>query len=143
MTPTTEISNKLIHIAHIIGSDGRKKRLFLRKKAERQFVWQEEPTGNIEKETEVFADNIEEALRKANYKWKNDNFTTLNCGFRYTLPERDEHGINALFHQMVASYSSMNGVYYDEELGNNCFVQNASIEARQVWQHLKTQLTHG
>ncbi|MBA3815751.1 MAG: hypothetical protein H0X29_04375 [Parachlamydiaceae bacterium] len=131
--------NKLIHVAHILGPNGRKKRLLLRKTSEHQFVWHEECIDNNEQETNVTADNIEAAMRRANYHWKNDGFTTLNCGFRYTLPERDEHGINALFHQMVASYSSMNGTYYDEELGNNCFVQNASIEARHLWQQFKSQ----
>lgn len=139
MTLTTESSNKLIHIAHIIGTDGRKKRLLLRKKSERQFAWYEEHANNLERETDVSADNMEAAIRAANYTWKNDNFSTLNCGFRYTMPERDEHGINALFHQMIASYGSMSGTYYDEELGNNCFVQNASIEARHLWQQLKSQ----
>lgn len=140
MMPTpTKNSNKLIHIAHVIGNDGRKKRLLLRKISEQHFVWYEEHGDNTELETEVSADNIETAMKAASYKWKNDCFSTLLCGFRYTLPERDEHGINALFHQMAASYNSMNGVYYDEELGNNCFVQNASIEARQMWRYMKNQ----
>lgn len=138
MTPTPQNQNKIIHIAHIIDKYGRKKRLLLRKKSERHFIWFEENENN-ENETEIFADNIEDALGSAIRKWKNDQFTPLHCGFRYTLPERDEHGINALFHQMVASYSSTNGIYYDEELGNNCFVQNASIEARQLWHFLKNQ----
>lgn len=138
MTQTAKNLSKLIHIAHIIGPDGRKKRLLLRKKSERLFVWYEEHE-NEERETDIFADNIEDAIRIANYKWKYDFFTTLICGFRYTLPERDEHGINALFHQMAASYDSMNGVYYDEELGNNCFVQNASLDARQLCLELKLQ----
>lgn len=130
---------KLIHVAQILARDGQKHFLFLRKKDARQFVWYEELRGGTESETDVLADNIQEALRLAARKWKTDGFRTVICGFRYTLPERDEHGINALFHQMVASYSSMNGIYYDEELGNNCFVQNASIEARQLWQRLQSQ----
>lgn len=138
MTQTTKNPNKLIHIAHIIGADGRKKRLLLRKQFERQFMWYEEHE-NMERETDLSADTIEGAICKANYKWKNDCFTTLICGFRYTLPERDEHGMNALFYQMAASYNSMNGIYYDEELGNNCFVQNTSLEAHQLWQELKRQ----
>jgi len=86
-----------------------------------------------EQATTVSGETVEEAMRLAARHWQKDSFTTVICGFRYTLPERDEHGINALFHQMVASYSSMNGVYYDEELGNNCFVQNASDEAIRLW----------
>lgn len=139
MTQITKPENKLIHIAYIIDSFGRKKRLLLRKKSDCLFIWFEEDGHHHERETEVSGVNIEKAIYAAKSKWKRDSFYTLNCGFRYTLPERDEHGINALFHQMIASYSSMNGSYYDEEIGNNCFVQNASIEARQLWQHLKSQ----
>jgi len=62
----------------------------------------------------------------------------VNCGFRYTLPERDEHGYNALFHQMAASYATSNGVYFDEESGNNCFVNFASEEAKNLLKVLQT-----
>jgi len=103
-----------------------------KKKRVRNFAWYEEQPDHTEIETEVSAENIEEALRLGARYWKNQDFNTLSCGFRYTLPERDEHGINALFHQMVSSYSTMNGYYYDEELGNNCFVQNASNEAHRL-----------
>lgn len=130
---------KLIHVAKILNKDGLKQYLFLRRKEPHHFVWYKEEIDCSEKELDVSGDNIEEAIRLAIRKWKNDNFCTLICGFRYNLPERDEHGINALFHQMVASYCSINGVYYDEELGNNCFVQHASIEARQLWHQLKSQ----
>lgn len=94
-----------------------------------RFAWflDEAPTG-------VEAPHVEEAIRLAVKKWK---LNLVNCGFRYMLPERDEHGINALFHQMGASYESMNGVYFEEELGYNCIVQNASDEARQLWRELK------
>lgn len=142
MTSTTTekpANPKLIHAARIFSSDGVHHYLFLRKISPDHFVWHREERDLSEKETEVWAINIEEALRLAARFWRLDSFRTVICGFRYTLPERDEHGINALFHQMVASQSSMNGIYYDEELGNNCFVQNASNEALQLWQRLKTQ----
>ncbi len=132
-----ENQNKLIHVATIQGNKGKKSYVFLRKRGERDFAWFIEKDPGLEMETDVSADNIEEAIRLAVRKWKYDSFTTVICGFRYTLPERDEHGINALYHQMASSYSSMNGIYYDEELGNNCFVQNASIEARNLWTRLK------
>lgn len=137
--PTMEKTNKLIHIAQIYAANGKWRYLFLRKTSDISFCWFEALDGNDEKETAVTAATIEEALRLANRTWKNESFRTLNCGFRYTLPERDEHGLNALFHQMASSYGSMNGIYYDEELGNNCFVQNASSHARELWQLLKTQ----
>ena len=129
---------KLIHAACIFAPDGTNHFLFLRKKSADHFCWYEEQ-NDTEKETEVSGPTIEEALRLAARYRKRHSFRTVICGFRYTLPERDEHGINALFHQMAGSYSSMNGVYYDDELGNNCFVQNASNEAYQLWQRLKTQ----
>jgi hypothetical protein len=125
---TTQNAPKLIHIARILSLEGRQTTLFLRKLDPVRFAWFEKREG-AEQETEVSAGTIEEALRVAARYWKERSFRTLICGFRYTLPERDEHGINALFHQMSASYSSMNGIYYDEELGSNCYVQNASNEA--------------
>lgn len=140
MTQTTEKkAAKLIHIARILAPTPDKCSLLLRQNETYRFTWYEEQSDQTERETDVSANTIEEALRLAARRWKNDAFRTIICGFRYNLPERDEHGINALFHQMAASYSSMNGVYYDDELGNNCFVQNASIEALRIWQRLKNQ----
>ena len=137
----SESENKkgqLIHIARIF-IKGQWNYLFLRKTSNSHFSWYEEIESKDENETPVSGQTVEEAMRLAPRQWKNDSFTFLNCGFRYTLPERDEHGINALFHQMAASYSTGNGVYYDEELGNNCFVQNASEMAIKLWQRLKVQ----
>lgn len=134
-----ESQAKLIHVAKIFAGDGQRQLLFLRKMSARMYVWYLVQGEDAEVATDVEADTIEEAMRLAVRKWKNDDFKTMICGFRYTLPERDEHGINALFHQMAASNSSMNGVYYDDELANNCFVQNASIEARQLWKKLHNQ----
>lgn len=137
---TTEETCKLIHIAHIFNSEGRRCYLLLRKEESNRFTWfKENKENNNEAKTDLSAHSIEEALRIAAREWRNNSFTYINSGFRYSLPERDEHGINALFHQMIASYSSMNGVYYDEELGCNCFVQNASHEAYDLWQKLKEQ----
>lgn len=135
MTSTTENTNsKLIHIARVKSSSGIWEYLFLRKLETNRFTWflQTKQDSSII-ETLVSGQTVEEAMRLAARHWKTDSFTNVNCGFRYTLPERDEHGINALFHQMAASSGSMNGVYYDEELGNNCFVQNASDEAFRLW----------
>lgn len=137
MTPTTEKTlGKLIHAASIFTQNGEWRYLFLRKDINGHYVWNEE-IQDTEVPTDVSALTAEEALRIAPKYWTNRSFRNVNCGFRYTLPERDEHGINALFHQMVASYSSMNGIYYDDELGNNCYVQNASEEALRLWQEIK------
>ncbi len=122
---------KLIHVAKIF-KNGTHIHLFLRKISDREYRWFQEKS-----ETPVFAETIEEALRLAARHWRADSFRTIICGFRYTLPERDEHGINALFHQMAASISTPNGVYFDEELGNNCYVQNQSLEARELFYALR------
>jgi hypothetical protein len=138
MTSTTQSAPKLIHIARILAHTGIPRYIFLRKLESNRFTWFQE-REETEVEEIVSAQTVEEALRLASRFWKERSFRFLMCGFRYTLPERDEHGINALFHQMCASYSSMNGIYYDEELGNNCFVQNASNEALEIWKRLKDQ----
>ena len=105
--------------------------VLLRQEAPDSFKW----WTLDETDTGVSASTVEEAIRLANKAWK--GFRTVICGFRYTLPERDEHGMNALFHQMVASYSTPNGVYLDEDLGHMCHVQFASQEALNLWKKLK------
>lgn len=123
-----QTQNKLIHVGLIDGT----RYVYLRKMGDLHYVWHEE-----EKASEISAPHVEEAIRLANRQWKKRGFRMLNCGFRYSLPERDEHGINALFCQMGASYDSMNGVYFEEELGYNCHVQNASEVALTLWRKLK------
>ena len=120
------MNNDLIHIArHQAGRD--LIYLYLKKTGSETYQWFEGDTA-----TEVKGITPEEAMRLAKRHWKSDSFHFVNCGFRYTLPERDEHGGNALFHQMVASYGAFNGIYYDEELGHSCVVKNASDEAKHL-----------
>lgn len=126
---------KLIHIGIKRTSHASREYVFLRKLSADQFQWFIEANGN-ETPTELVATNSEEAMRQANRLWKDEDLQFLMCGFRYNLPERDEHGTNALFHQMAASYNSMNGAYFDEDIGHNCFVQNASLEALSLWRKL-------
>jgi hypothetical protein len=116
----------VIHIAKIYKGKGRHY-LYLRKVESYHYVWYDG-----ESPTSIFGGSVADALLSARKHWSLDSFETVNCGFRYSLPERDEHGINALFSEMAASYSSMNGVYFDPDLGYNCFVQNASLEARDL-----------
>lgn len=137
MTATSQNSNKLIHAAKIFTKNGVWRYLLLRRLEVNRFTWFLETKQDEEEETEISGINIEEAIQKGWKAWKMELFKPVNCGFKYYLPDRDEHGINALFHQMASSYASMNGVYYDEELGNNCFVQSASKEALALWQRLK------
>jgi hypothetical protein len=131
--------DKLIHLAQVILPKKGPRLLLLRKKDDVHYVWYEETATGDEKETSIFAPTAEEAIRQAYLTWKDSIFRTINCGFRYSLPERDEHGNNALFHQMVASYASMNGVYFDEDVGHNCFVNFASDEAKKLWKDLQGQ----
>lgn len=128
-----------MHVAQIKPCNEGPRYLYLRKNSPHLFTWFKDADNNTETEESVSSPSVEEAIRLARLHWKEDHFRTLGCGMRYTLPERDEHGINALFHQMAASYSSPNGIYFDEELGNNCFVNFASQEARDLWQQLKKQ----
>lgn len=134
--PQTNTTPKLIHVGTLQLQNHGITYLFLRQLEPYRFVWfQENPTG-AETETDSWGGSAEEAILDARKLWKANHFRLLECGFRYTLPERDEIGMNALFHQMASSYSSMNGIYFDEDLGSNCIVQNASLEARDLWKRL-------
>ena len=127
-----QTKSKLIHIATIRLKHEGVVYLFLRQLEPYLYRWyKEEPSGEAV-ETPIWGGTSEEAILAGREAWKIDLFQPINCGFRYTLPERDEIGTNALFCQMAASYSSMNGVYFDEELGSNCIVQNAPIETRNL-----------
>lgn len=136
-----ENSNKLIHVGLI-----QKKNLYkptpllLRQKESTLFSWSELSPEFEETDTGLVASSLKEALRLALRHWKNEKFRTLNCGFRYTLPERDEHGTNALFHQMADSYANSSGIYFDDELGHPCLVRFASDEALNFWKSLSSRL---
>jgi hypothetical protein len=130
---------KLIHLAQIILPRKGERLLLLRKDDPVRYVWYEEYEHSQEHITSIFAPSAEESIRLAYLNWKDHIFRTINCGFRYSLPERDEHGTNALFNQMVASYSSMNGIYFDEDVGHNCIVNFASDEAKKLWKDLQSQ----
>lgn len=88
---------------------------------------------------EFSATGIEEAMRLIwrYFKELDLPFRMVHCGRRYTLPERDEHGMPALFHQMVASFEQSTGIYFDEELGHQCVVEHPSEEALTLWRNLK------
>jgi hypothetical protein len=128
----------LIHIGKKLDTEGVYHYLFLRRVTPHTFSWFEANADLHENPTSLFSYNIEEAMRLAHREWALHFFRTVNCGFRYTLPERDEHGLNALFYQMIASYSSGSGIYFDEEIGCNCIVHYASQEAGNLWNILKS-----
>lgn len=128
---------KLIHIARVQMQNQGSVYLFLRQIEPYRYIWFREYPIGVEIETAIWGGTTEEALLAAYKEWNRDEIRTVHCGFRYTLPERDEVGTNALFHQMVSSYLSMSGVYFDEELSSNCIVQFASTEARDLWNRLQ------
>jgi hypothetical protein len=133
--------SRLIHAARILLPKQGRKILFLRQAAPNEYTWTkvcEENEKLTEEITEITALTISEALRLGIRKWKNASFTTIKCGTRFTLPERDEHGAPALLNQMAASYSTPNGVYVDENYGL-CLVNNASIEALNLWRKLRAE----
>lgn len=120
----------IVHVAKLI--DGRNVHtLFLRKTGAETYKWFMEDTP-----TDVKGITPEEAIRLAKRHWTLQPLVFLDCGKRFTLPERDEHGTHALFQQMAASYSSFNGIYYDEELGHSCIVKEASQEAVELLSQL-------
>lgn len=124
--------HKIIHAARIDRGGPLPCYLLLKQVDLYHFVWMEKREEG-EVKTPVFSKTVGEALRLAREHWKQHSFRTVNCGMVYTLPERDEHGMNALFYQMTASYSSPNGVFFDDEYGHNCFVNFASQEALRLW----------
>jgi len=124
------MSHEIIHVAKLIrGWETRY--LFLKKTGPETYQWFDE-----EQSTDVKGITPEEAIRLARRHWSFDTLRFLDCGKRFTLPERDEHGGNALFHQMAESYRSFNGIYYDEELGHSCQVREASQEALELMDRL-------
>lgn len=130
MTAPALAKPQLIHVAKIF-EKGKWSYLYLHKE-EQQYTWFKDG-----KPTQVTSVNIEEAILNANRHWKMEKIAMLNCGFRYQQPERDEHGMNALFYQMVLGYSSSNGIYFDPILAGNFLVQFASQEALQLWKTLE------
>lgn len=131
------MGNSPIHVATISHCLGDARLLVLRQLEPSKYVWFLREGGG-EEETEVHAKDPLEAIRLARRHWKNESFTPLRCGYRFTLPERDEHGNNALFHQMVKSLNSLTGIYFDEELGHNCVVHQIPSNARRLYQELKS-----
>lgn len=125
---------ELIHIAEIMPAQF----LYLRKVNDKHYVWFLEDQEK-ECETEIAAPNIEEAIRLAKKNWQNSAFKLIPSGFRFSLPERDEHGTNALFYQAIRSLNSMTGIYFDEEVGHNCIVHQIPLRIRELYAKLKQQ----
>lgn len=132
---TTSQDKPIETLMHIAKTN--KHYLFLRQRTAILYEWVKVDKDGNEEDTGISGLNIEEAIQKGNRAFKDLGIKSLDCGYRYTLPERDEHGVNAYFFQMKESYSSSNGIYFDKISGNNCLVQSASSEALQLMQNLK------
>lgn len=109
---------ELIHIAKIRG----KPVLTLMKESPEEYRWYNDGV-----KTDLFAKTPGEAMRVARKEYQGDEFSPVLCGTLFTLPERDEHGMPALYWQMMKSKASMNGVYFDETMGHNCIVRDIPL----------------
>lgn len=137
MTKATAMP-KLMHIGKISTERGTTF-LHLRQLDPKIYRWfRVDPTGN-EIETEVVSDTIEESIRQASRFWHKDHYSSVGCGYRFTLPERDEHGNNALFYQMSSALQTINGIYFDEELGHFCQVRQIPLVAKELWKRLNKE----
>lgn len=134
--PSDVKTNRIIHVG-VLKKGNKKHYFFLKEMSSMLYKWEDEESPY--KDLQIYGQTIEEAISEAKKFFKDQEFYFLNCGFRYTLPERDEHGINALFFQMKDSYNASNGVYFDEILGNNCYVQFASLEALNLLRKLQLE----
>lgn len=129
---TQEKIADIVHIGRIF-SEGLENYLFLKRCPSKQFQWvrQEDP---ISQEFE----SLDRAFEFGWKEWKDNRFSPLACGYRFTLPERDEHGTPALFEEMAKSLNSMNGVFFHESLGHNCIVNQIPIKARRLYETIKS-----
>jgi hypothetical protein len=131
---------KLIHVASIYSDEGVHTLLFLRKQDEERYRWTIEVNGH-EELTDIEGPNPTEAIRLAARRYAHNTFEAMICGFRYDYEDRDEHGINALFHEMATSYgnATIDGRYQDKELNHQFFVDFAPDEALKLWHKLQSE----
>ena len=134
----TDVAGPLIHVGFVRRKGPKKTFLYLRQ-IDKQFSWFEENERGQEQATHVSASSISQALRAAQRQWRDETFTPLHCGFRFTLPERDEIGRPAYFCEMVNSFKSMTGVYRDAKIDGNCIVQKPSSDALDLWHALEAK----
>ena len=132
---------KVIHVGKIPRTRGEPRYFLLKQLDVYRYEWFPYSLKEENGKDYFWEGTVAEALALGYKNWGWEGFELLHCGFRYTLPERDEVGSNALFYQMVSSYSTMTGVYFDEEVGGNCIVQFASQEARLFAKRLMASST--
>ncbi len=73
--------------------------------------------------TEVAGATFQEAMKKGAAAWRLNYFSSVRCGTKFSLPERDEHGTPATYREMQLSLQSMNGVFFDEASGHVAIVK--------------------
>lgn len=88
-------------------------------------------------ETSCKGPNIGQTCHLARLKWARWGFRTFRCGTLFTLPERDEIGSPALFHEMVQSLSNSSGVVFDSNRGYSYRVDQISEEAIRFYKTIK------
>lgn len=127
----------IVHVGTIRPKGPKKEYLLLRKTQNQHFEWFAEGPNGQEVSCDLAAPTIQEAIRLAWRKWETQHFLPLNCGFRFTLPERDEIGRNAYFYEMVASFGTATGPYLDDKVDHMCTVTQPSREALDVMKRLQ------
>jgi hypothetical protein len=90
--------------------------------------------------TTCSAMNIGRACHLARMQWGRYGFRTLRCGTLFTLPERDEIGSPALFHEMIQSLAVSNGVVTDPSRGHPYRVDQISEEAVRLYKKIKNHI---
>ena len=128
----------ILHIARIQPKNRDIVYLFLCKNGEKGFRW----FLKNQVETPIATQSLEEAITLASKHWKEMHFRTVFCGTLFSLLYRDSVGKNALFWQMVLSYESPNGQYFDPKMGCKAFVDFASDEALSIWRKGKNEASH-
>lgn len=102
--------------------NGGKKWLTLHKEEDGLFRWY---LDNMP--TDIANTSAEASVKEARKRYREEHLKIHSCGNKFTLPERDEHGTPANFQEMVKSLRSMNGVFFDDQLGHNCIVREIPL----------------
>lgn len=111
--------------------------LVLRKESEffHWFIYNTENKNLIA--TSCKGPNIGQTCHLARLRWARWGFRTLHCGTLFILPERDEIGSPALFHEMVQSLSNSSGAVFDPNRGYSYRVDQISEEAIRFYKEIK------
>ena len=129
----------IIHVGKLYLPKRRKSQYaILRKLEDNSFQWFIEDK-NKELPSTVKGKTVSSSIRAAKRHWRDAAFNPLHCGMRYELPERDEHGSKALFHEMIKSQEVSNGIYFEESINQQCIVNSISNEALALMKRWKME----